>query len=164
MRRYLKIIALSLAVVFGATTMTSCYGKFMLTKKIHTWNGTVSSNKFINNLVFWVLVILPVYGIGTLVDGVILNVVEFWTGSNPMAMKEGEKEVKKVAVEGNDYQITATKNRLDIVQLTGDEKGKTTSMVYNETSKSWFMNQNDAKILIAQIQDDNSALFINPYE
>ncbi len=164
MRRYFKIIALSLAVVFGATTMTGCYGKFMLTKKIHTWNGTVSSNKFVNNLVFWGLCIIPVYSIGTLVDAVILNTIEFWTGSNPMAMKEGQKEVKKVAIEGKEYEITATKNRLDIVQLSGDEKGKVTSMVYDEGSRNWYLNDGDTKVLIAQIQDDNTALFINPYE
>ena len=164
MRRYIKIIALSLAVVFSATTMTSCYGKFMLTKKIYTWNGTVSSNKFVNNLVFWGLIILPVYGIGTLVDGVILNVIEFWSGSNPMAMKEGQKEVKKVAIEGNEYEITATKNRLDIVQLTGDEKGKVSAMVYDDQSKTWYLEQSGSKVMISQIQDDNTAIFINPYE
>ena len=164
MRRYIKIIALSLAVVFSATTMTSCYGKFMLTKKIYTWNGTVSSNKFVNNLVFWGLIILPVYGIGTLVDGVILNVIEFWSGSNPMAMKEGQKEVKKVAIEGNEYEITATKNRLDIVQLTGDEKGKVSAMIYDDQSKTWYLEQSGSKVMISQIQDDNTAIFINPYE
>lgn len=164
MRRYMKIIALSMAVLFGAMTMSSCYGKFMLTKKIHTWNGTVSSNKFINNLVFWGLCIIPVYSVGTLVDAVILNTIEFWTGSNPMAMKEGEKEVKKVAVDGVDYEMTATKNRMDIVQLTGDDPGKRTSMVYDETSKTWFMEQNNEKIIIAQVQDENNAVFINPYE
>ncbi len=164
MRRYLKIIALSLAVMFSATTISGCYGKFILTKKIHTWNGTVTSNKFINNLVFWGLCIIPVYSIGTLVDAVILNTIEFWTGSNPMAMKEGEKEVKKVAVDGVEYEMTATKNRMDIVQLTGDNAGKRTSMVYDESSKTWFMEQDNSKIMIAQIQDENNAVFINPYE
>lgn len=164
MRRYIKIIALSLAVVFSATTMTSCYGKFMLTKKIYTWNGTVDSNKFVNNLVFWGLVIVQVYSIGAIVDGFILNVIEFWSGSNPTAMKAGQKEVKKVAIEGNEYEITATKNRLDIVRLTGDEKGKVSAMVYDDQSKSWYLEQSGSKVMISQIQDDNTAIFINPYE
>lgn len=162
MRQYVKIIALSLAVVMGSVTISSCYGKFMLTRKIYTWNGQVTSNKFVNNLVFWGLLIIPVYSIGSLVDFAILNTIEFWTGSNPMAMKEGEKEVKKVAIEGKEYEITATKNRLDIVSLS--ENGKKTTMIYDEQSKTWSMNDGNATVQIARVQDDNTVLFINPYE
>lgn len=164
MRRYVKIIALSLAVLFGATTMSGCYGKFMLTKKIYTWNGTVSSNKFINNLVFWVMVILPVYGLGTFIDAVILNTIEFWTGSNPMAMGPGEKETKMVTIEDTQYQMTVSRHHVELVQLSGDRKGNKTVLDYDEPSRSWYLTGEFGKQKVAEIKSENHVVFLNPYE
>ena len=63
---------------------SGCYGPFTLTRKVHTWNGGVSDNKWIVEGVFLICAWLPVYGIATLADAVIFNSVEFWTGSNPL--------------------------------------------------------------------------------
>lgn len=93
MRKRLGAVALAMALAFG---VQGCYGKFALTKKLHKWNGTVG-NKFVNEAVFLVIgVILPVYGIAALIDGVILNSIEFWSGKNPVTSKvisEGDKQV-----------------------------------------------------------------------
>ena len=61
--------------VFGG-----CYGAFPLTRKIYQFNGDISHDKIIKSVTFWVLVIVPVYGVGMLADAVIFNLVEFWTG------------------------------------------------------------------------------------
>ena len=79
-RRTLMTAALALAG-------SSCYGQFALTKKLHAWNGSFG-NKFLSTLLFWVFVLLPVYEVTLLVDAWILNLIEFWTGSNPLAMNE----------------------------------------------------------------------------
>lgn len=68
------------ALALGAS---GCYGKFALTKKLYDWNGTLG-NKFLVWIVFIIFIIVPVYGVCTFVDGIILNLIEFWTGSNPM--------------------------------------------------------------------------------
>ncbi len=73
----------------GALASSGCYGKFLLTRKLYEWNGSFG-DKWLRTIVFWVFVILPVYGIVTFVDAVALNLVEFWTGSNPMATLEHE--------------------------------------------------------------------------
>lgn len=64
---------------------SGCYGPFLLTKKVHKWNGEISDNKWVVEVAFLVCAWLPVYGIATLADAVIFNSVEFWTGQNPLA-------------------------------------------------------------------------------
>ncbi|MCA9539031.1 MAG: DUF3332 family protein, partial [Myxococcales bacterium] len=81
MLRRLLIAAFAFSLLGGAI---GCYGKFAVTKKLHAWNGTVGG-KFVNSIVFWALVIIPVYEVLAVGDTLIFNVIEFWTGSNPIA-------------------------------------------------------------------------------
>ncbi|MDD2365756.1 MAG: DUF3332 family protein [Desulfuromonadaceae bacterium] len=76
-----------------ATTLLGCYGNFVLTKKVYQFNGEVK-NKFIRSGVTWAFLIIPVYKIAALADFVVLNTIQFWSGSNPIA--EGEKTFEYV--------------------------------------------------------------------
>ena len=90
----------------GMIVLSGCYGSNACYNKLHDWNGTLG-NKWLNSIVyflgFW---IFPVYGICLwLVDGLVLNTVEFWTGSNPLA--SGDSYYEKDA-QGN--SVAAVKN------------------------------------------------------
>jgi hypothetical protein len=63
-------------------TAGGCYGSFELVKKVHKFNGTLG-NKFVNELGFLVMNIVPVYSVAAFIDAVVLNSIEFWTGKNP---------------------------------------------------------------------------------
>lgn len=115
---------------------TGCYGPFRLTKNLHEWNGTVG-DKFINALVFFAFIVIPVYEVAVLVDGVVLNTIEFWTGDNPVVMGENDKDVQIVKKDGKKYRITATQNKFHIEQLKGPNKGETAELVFNPNNKSW---------------------------
>lgn len=78
------LIAALLVTAFG------CYGSFNLVNKVYKFNGTLGG-KFVNELGFLVMVIVPVYGVATFIDAVILNTIEFWTGKNPMAANNGSQ-------------------------------------------------------------------------
>lgn len=75
---------LSVAAV-GLATTTGCFGSFQLTRKLYSFNKTVSQDKWVQELVFLGMVIVPVYSLAALADGVFANTVEFWTGTNPVA-------------------------------------------------------------------------------
>ncbi|MCK9182941.1 MAG: DUF3332 domain-containing protein [Fibrobacteraceae bacterium] len=93
---------LSLAAI---CTLSACYGSYGLTNKIYKWNGTLG-DKWINSCVHFLLHVIPVYEVSEyLIDGLVLNTVEFWTGSNPVA--QGNTYYEKDA-QGN--QISAIKN------------------------------------------------------
>ena len=89
----------------GMIVLSGCYGKNACFNKLHDWNGTLG-DKWINSIVHFILFWLPVYGICVLlVDGLVLNTIEFWTGSNPLA--SGDSYFEKDA-QGN--TIAAVKN------------------------------------------------------
>ena len=72
-----------IAAVTLSILLTGCTGPFVLTKKVHTWQ-TSFDDKWVDEVAFLGCVILPVYGLATLGDGLIFNSVEFWTGDNTM--------------------------------------------------------------------------------
>ncbi|MEM7233721.1 MAG: DUF3332 family protein [Planctomycetota bacterium] len=96
----------SSAILVAALTfslMTSgCYGPFRLTKKVHSWNASVSEDKWVQELVFLGLIFLPVYSFASLGDAVVFNSIEFWTGDNPIDDGgNGSAEASEAAPEGS---------------------------------------------------------------
>ena len=88
-----SVICIAMA---GTLLFSSCLGTFSAFNNLKDWNQGVSDSKFVNNLVFWGLNIIPVYGLFFLGDAIIFNVIEFWSGSNPIAMEEGESETVQI--------------------------------------------------------------------
>jgi hypothetical protein len=93
-----------LTLTAGALVFSSgCFGSFNLTRKLWSWNKGVSSEKFVRELVFLGLNIVPVYSVAGFIDVVIINSVEFWSGKNPVNMSSTIKvdsttKIKKVAM------------------------------------------------------------------
>ncbi|HPM77376.1 MAG TPA: DUF3332 family protein [bacterium] len=96
------LAALLVLTTFGLFT-ASCMGSFALTFKLYNWNKTLG-NKWIASLVLAIFVILPVYGIAALIDWIILNVIEFYSGQNPLAA--GENATVVTQLDGKDATLT----------------------------------------------------------
>ena len=77
----MKRLALLLVLLL---TLGGCYGSYTATRKIHHWNGTITSNNIANSVVMWAMFIIPIYELGFLGDLFIFNTVESATGSNPI--------------------------------------------------------------------------------
>jgi len=80
-------IALMLVALL-APVFAGCYGNFQATKSIYKFNGEVSEDKVVQSVVMWGLLILPVYYIGGLADVIVLNPIEYWSGTK---IKVGSK-------------------------------------------------------------------------
>jgi len=127
-----------LSLLLASTIMsTSCLGSFAAVNALKEWNENLSDNKFVNNIIFFGLLVIPVYGISMFGDLAIFNPIEYWTGENPITMKEGKTDRKIVRKNGKKYQITATKNHFNIEVLKGENKGEKLDLVFNEQDKSW---------------------------
>lgn len=145
-----KILILTLA---SSILFTSCIGSFSAFNGIREWNEGVTSNKFANELIFLALWIVPVYQFASLGDLVIFNTIEFWSGSNPIAMNEGDIETKVVKGKKSTYAITATKNKFHIEVIEGKNLGAVTELVYNEENTSWSaINEKGKKIKLASLK------------
>lgn len=121
------VVATALA---GSMLFTSCIGSFGLTNKLLSWNRSIDS-KFVNELVFIAFWIVPVYEISALADILVINSIEFWSGSNPVAdvgtvkTIDGKEGIYTVETKADGYHI----------QKAGEEKG--VDLVFNEADKSW---------------------------
>lgn len=130
-------LVLAAAFVVVILGQTGCIGSFTLTNKVYDWNKNEVGGKWGSELVFLAFVIIPVYEVTLFADGVVLNTIEFWTGSNPLAMKAGEKE-SKIVQNGNDvYQITAEQNKVHVAKIAGENEGQTGDFVYNPENSTW---------------------------
>ena len=73
------------AALAGLTlTTTGCLGPNRAFNGVHEWNMEVSEQDWVNELVFLGFHIIPVYGVAYLVDIVVLNTIEYWSGEPAM--------------------------------------------------------------------------------
>lgn len=149
MKKSLLCLAMAASIL-----STSCLGSYSAFNGLREWNSEVSDSKFVNNLLFWGLWIVPVYEIFIFGDTLIFNTIEFWSGSNPLAMEEGDVETQIVKVDGNKIKMTATKNHMDIEVLKGPKKGEKVKMVYMPETQTWkAIKANGEEVELASYKD-----------
>ena len=140
----MKKVFLSIALA-STLLLSSCLGSFRLTNKCYTWNKSIG-DKWINELVFIGLNIIPVYDICILADAVIFNSIEFWTGNNPVA-----KNTEIIDTDNGQYLVETNENGYTITK-----DGKTVQLI-NENDV-WYINQDNQKIELFQFVDDEHIL------
>ena len=106
-RRDLRLTATLAAALALQVPLAGCFGKFALVKKVYGFNETIG-DKWLRSLLMFGLVVIPVYQVAAFFDYVVLNVIEFWTGSNPAAasLAPGETlEKSTVATDGTKLRM-----------------------------------------------------------
>lgn len=139
MKKSMKLFAaLSLA---GTMLLSSCIGSFALFNRLLDWNKGLS-NKAVNEVVFLAFNIIPVYGVAMLADYLVINSIEFWSGSNPLADNSGviNTEDGQYVVEQNENGYTITNN------------GQTVSFV--KDGDSWYYNENGNQVKMFEFVDE----------
>lgn len=149
-------------------TQTGCFGSFALVKKVYEFNDNASDNKFVKTLLFYALNIVPVYGIAGFLDVVIFNLLEFWTGSNPIAMNEGEFEEQLMTFKGETYKLTATKNQMKFQKLSPEGLEDLGSMLFSEEKSSWSFAKEGERVELMTIKENevdfNTALGVKTFD
>lgn len=142
--RKTSIIAAALSITL---LTSSCLGSFSAFNGLKDWNQELTNSKFLNNLIFWGLNIIPVYGLFFVGDVLIFNTIEFWTGSNPLAMAEGDSETKVIVQNGNTYEMTATKNQLLVKVIDGKDLGNEVTFNYIPETQTWQATTQDGEVI-----------------
>ncbi len=127
--------AIIIALLALGIAQTGCFGEFALTRKAYDWHASIG-NKWVRSLLLWIPMGF-VYGVTAMIDAVILNLIEFWSGTNPMSMNEGDYEMQMATINGVDYKIEATKDTFTTTQLTGDQAGEVRIMRFDRTDNTW---------------------------
>lgn len=113
LRRY---VCVGLLVVMAPLTMSGCFGHFPLTRAVYKFNSEVggrvgsdrTGTKVVQSVVMWVFVIIPVYGVATFADAVVLNLIEFWTDGPVQIGAVQEQDGVRVALVPSDDGHSAT--------------------------------------------------------
>ena len=151
-----KSLTLLVAATLASSVLfSSCIGSFGLSNKLLDWNRNIDS-KFVNELVFVAFWIVPVYEISALADILVLNSIEFWSGSNPMA---SIGEVKKVKGENGNYLVETLENGYSITK-----EGETASMelIYDKDLNTWNVVADGVSTELLQINNDGTAQMTLP--
>ncbi len=155
----LRPVAAALALMFIGSASAGCFGKFGLTKKVLDWNASLG-NKFVVSLVFFILLVVPVYEISTLVDWALLNVIEFWTGSNPVGMAPGEtKERLVINDDGTQLRMTIS-DQGNAMRVEITEVGKATKVMQFRRTADGMEMVDGSGALVASMQSDAAQLMV----
>lgn len=143
-------LTLVAVLLSGSLLFSSCVGSFRTFNRLASWNQTIG-NKFVNELVFLAFSIIPVYGVAYLADALVINSIEFWSGSNPMA---NIGDVKKVKGENGNYAVKTLENGYSITK-----EGETASMelTYNKEANTWNVVANGESAELLKINNDGTA-------
>ena len=144
------------ACVFSGTILfSSCVGSFSLFNQLSSWNQSVG-HKFVNELVFLALNIIPVYPVAYLADALVINSIEFWTGSNPMA---NVGDVKKVKGENDNYMVETLENGYSITKEGAKESME---LIYNKEANTWNVVAEEKSTELLKMNNDGTADMVLP--
>ena len=141
-----KSLTLAVAATLAASmTFSSCIGSFGLTNKLLSWNQSINS-KFVNELVFIAFHIIPVYEITILSDILVLNSIEFWSGSNPVIA--GTK-----VIDGKDGRYLVEWNK-EGYKITNESTDAVVELNFNEDEKTWSVETPQGNVPFLTFVDD----------
>lgn len=135
-----------------ALFLSSCIGSFKLTNSVFDWNKSVG-DKFVNEVVFLACNIIPVYSATLFIDGIILNSIEFWSGNNPMTMKEGTSKHKLVEIDGKTYRLTSEKYKMKVEDLSSSSI--MAELVFRAEDNSWYMKKGNKYQKLVEVNIEN---------
>lgn len=136
-------------LLIGCMATSSCIGSFSLFNKLTKWETHMTENKFINAIVGFVINIVCI-PVTLLIDSLVLNTIEFWSGDNPIEANIG-KTRQVMGEDGRYYAVTTLKNGYEIKAPTGE----ITNLVYNASNDSWSMEQNGVVKELFRFNNEN---------
>lgn len=140
-------IAVSLMLLAGSSMVfSSCIGQFALTEKVLSWNQQIGT-KFVNELVFLAFWILPVYEVTSAADLLVINSIEFWSGSNPV-----QAYTKVVKGDNGNYLVKCDGKGYDIINTDNGQKMR---LDFDVKSQTWSVIDGDKRVPIMTFIDEN---------
>ena len=151
-RKSMKVAVLLLS---GCLVFSSCIGSFSLFNSYAKWQRTMTDNKFVNAIVGFVL--MPICGsVSLLVDSLVLNTIEFWTGDNPVAENIGKTQ-NVMGSDGVLYAVKTLRNGYEIKSPTGE----VVYFLYDKKNDSWSVSQNGVTKEIFRFNEDGKSIKVN---
>jgi len=124
-----KAVAVAVMTSFMSVT-TACFGPFNLTRNVYHWNSGIKGSsevneKWMKEIVFFGMIVIPVYMFSALLDAFIFNSIQFWTGDNPVKVtQEPDGHIREVQLGDLTISVLWTEDRRSAA-LTYRQQGRT---------------------------------------
>jgi Domain of unknown function (DUF3332) len=124
-----KAVAVAVMTSFMSVT-TACFGPFNLTRNVYHWNSGIKGSsevneKWMKEIVFFGMIVIPIYMFSALLDAFIFNSIQFWTGDNPVKVtQEPDGHIREVQLGDLTISVLWTEDRRSAA-LTYRQQGRT---------------------------------------
>jgi len=121
----------TIAVIASFMSVTSaCYGPFNLTRNVYHFNSGIKGSgevneKWMKEIVFFGMIIIPVYMFSALLDAFVFNAIQFWTGNNPVKVTQGSDGHIQAVELGNQTITVSWSEDHRAADLTYRRQGQT---------------------------------------
>jgi hypothetical protein len=141
------------AILLGTTALFStaaagCFGRFPAVSAVYGFNKSASSNGVVRSLLMVAMIIIPVYAVASLVDILVLNVVDFFNGVHVASKTQ-------TLADGSTIELTRTgpdSVHVRRVDLAGHEQ---TFEIVRVGDKAGYVRGEDGRMLgmVEQLPD-----------
>lgn len=132
-----RLTAVATLVALALTT-GGCIGSMAVSAKVREFNMGVSPEPWPREGVFLLLYFIPVYPFAGMADLLVVNSIEFWTGTNPVSNKKAVVTVaragethREVSQDGTVAESTLREDGTIDIQVTAPDGTKTFLNVQN---------------------------------
>jgi hypothetical protein len=129
----LPAVALTISVAW-LLVISGCFGSFSLVRNVYKFNEGFG-DKWVQEVGFVLMSIVPVYEGAAIIDALILNSVEFWTGNKPVA----------TTIKGDDDKTQITYNAKK-GSIRYAREG--TEYVFEKSSEGAIVKDKDGKFVV----------------
>jgi hypothetical protein len=165
-------------VVISLMTGTGCFGPFNLTKNVYHWNNGIKGSgevneKWMKEIVFFGMIVIPVYMFSALLDAFVFNAIQFWSGTNPVkvtqgpngypeAVRAGEAAIQfSWSAERRSATVAYRRNGALIKTVTVVSDGDVYRIIDEHTKASYVIEQNTHEVNI--LDDDCRSIHRVPF-
>lgn len=128
----MKKVAIGLCASLVLALTTGCIGQMALSAKVKRWNLEVVEGRWAREAVFLALYFIPVYPFAATGDLLVVNSIEFHTGTNPLSGKP------RIARVGETHRIETEDGWVAESALRGD--GSIDLRITDDAGTSHFIN------------------------
>jgi hypothetical protein len=123
-----KAVAIAVIASFMGVT-SACYGPFNLTRNVYHFNSGVKGSgemneKWMKEIVFFGMIVIPVYMFSALLDAFVFNAIQFWTGDNPIKLTQGP-----------DGHIQEVQLRDQTIRVSWSEDHRSAALTYRQQGR-----------------------------
>lgn len=144
-------------ITIALFAFTGCTGSFKLTKTVNNFHRS-QPEKWVDEIIFLGCAIFPIYGFAMLGDAIILNSVEFWTGSNPMASLSNPEGIRTIQ-DGEDKVVIShgrDKDTLNIKSTLSPD----VSVTFQRSDKGVRLMDSTGNVLYTASKDSSGGVSV----